>query len=513
MDLRKLITVVVVILVILIALVLVARCFVGRVRTWIGGARTETGGAVRAVEVRDVLKVSPEKVLGMPWDVKDPGEFGIYEGNIEGGTVVAKSPQGPPHAGTLLVVNTPRLVHRRQTELSPWNLNFVSAVTFNHQFAYVLIVSEEGRYVLRADRKIPAEDIRKTIINSLEDQRMENAHKILRGNIVKVLSSIGFVLAADLHDDVRFARDTLYTTQELERKQKDLRELTESDIAALDWSDVNQTIRPLLSEPIEHSGDMEIVDGKVLVTKIRKGRIPSTWTPPRSTISFHTHPVRYTSRAEWPSGQDLRVAIANDTVTAWNVIVVPEGIYVLYPSAAIVHLNQHEVDKLIESYNNATHHILRSLPPLSAVQRGVAAARNLGIVLYFLPSAEWQKAVKGIPGFYEWNAVDSAEWSQGASALSKLTPKQVVKMDWTPLIRAFESHHYTVNQVASVRAEKESILPTAEGMETTPGVPFSFDLGTSPVVAAYHVVDDGFTPQELNAFAEGHRARRLVWLL
>ncbi|MDE2100875.1 MAG: hypothetical protein KGL39_26750, partial [Patescibacteria group bacterium] len=50
-------------------------------------------------------------------------------------------------------------------------------------------------------------------------------------------------------------------------------------------------------------------------------------------------------------------------------------------------------------------------------------------------------------------------------------------------------------------------------METTPGVPFSFDLGTSPVVAAYHVVDDGFTPQELNAFAEGHRARRLVWLL
>lgn len=512
MILRALAAVVVLILAILLATLLLFVAGHGA-----GGPRRggSAGGARRIEEVEKLIKeLDVKAVLAAEWDGLPELNTGVQatEAKFENSHLIptANIAEGVDRPRDLLVRVALKNTYRSSV-LEPQVLEVCARVTAIRRYAWVFVESPEGRYAIRFDKTEPV--TQNNLIRGIRPLLIgEPPHKMAMATWIGFLRSVGFVVEVLPHgEEVRFTHWALSTREERDAERERLHAMTQGDFDALDWSEVDTKILPLLKEPTEYSGELQIVDGAVKVVKIRKGRSGMSSALARTAIDFHTHPYGR-MLVEQPSGIDIKSSYKLSEVIAWSFVFAPEGTYIYALSNVARKISPGDLDKEIARYLERTGEHIGTLADRLRVV--LAALTDLGLIVRFRPNPRWAEA--GLWTVETWNKIDIAKLESSVAAIEKMKPTALFALDWRPLYSAFEGltpQEFVPGRTdayVSCDIDDGRIVPSSTGYTLEDDGP-PYEPG--PLTAIYHAFFDAFTAGDLRACARAVEARAWAWMI
>ena len=415
----------------------------------IGGAKNKTKTNIdqvkkRAQEVEKITRGAelaaavaagpPLELLDVPLPFENNKVFDYKDGKI-----ITHS--NNPTDGVYYGIAHSNYSYSRQTELKPLFLEWCANITSGQVYAWVVVNSSEGNYIIRAsDTSGKLLNFNKnSIIKWMQSHLYGNPpHKIKVETYIDYLKKNGFEIYSKTHDIIRFDLESMTTKQDRTAKIEQMAQMNQADFDALDWSEYDHLVSAC-NQPYEISGDVGIENKKIKVYKIRKGIPYATYNYPRAYIDFHTHPsARYKGlRLEIPSFADLSIILQQNSrqVQAWSFITAPEGTYILRSS---FHMRDNATENR-EKTNKHFYQIYESLndcsdSPEVCKKNIFRALRDSGFIVFFHDNPCLKLSNKPIvPWATGLNLLSRADYKKDIAFTQKLTADDLASADWSQI--------------------------------------------------------------------------------
>lgn len=413
----------------------------------IGGAKNKTKANIdqvkkRAQEVEKITRgaeLAAAVAAGPPLELLDvPLPF---EGNkvfdYKDGKIITHS--NNPTDGVYYGIAHSNYSYSRQTELKPLFLEWCANITSGQVYAWIVVNSSEGNYIIRASDTSGKLLIfnKNSIIKWMQSHLYGNPpHKIKVETYIDYLKKNGFEVYSKTHDIIRFDLESMTTKQDRMAKIEQMAQMNQADFDALDWSEYDQQVSAC-NQPYEISGDVGIENNKIKVYKIRKGIPYATYNYPRAYIDFHTHPsARYKGlRLEIPSFADLSIILQQNSrqVQAWSFITAPEGTYILRSS---FHMRDNATENR-EKTNKHFYQIYESLnscsdSPEVCKKNIFRALKDSGFIVFFHDNPCLKLSNKPIvPWATGLNLLSRADYKKDIEFTQKLSAADLASADWS----------------------------------------------------------------------------------
>ena len=417
----------------------------------LGGARTKKDGRAAAdaplrragavAKITRGAELAAAVAAGPPLDLLDePLAFdGEKVFDYKDGKIVSYGTSGTDgvYYGVAYNVNA----YSRQTHLTPSFLEWCGNMTSGNVYAWIVLNSPEGNYIIRApdvSGKLFTFNT-SALVNWMQAHLYgDPPHKIKVETYLAYLKKNGFEVYSKTHDDIRFNLEAMTTKQERVAKIEQLSKMNQADFDALDWSEYDQRVSAC-NQPYEISGDLGIENAtkKIKVYKIRKGIPYATYNYPRSYIDFHTHPsARYKGlKLEIPSFADLSIVLhqTSKLLQAWSFITAPEGTYIIR-SSQLMRENAIE-DK--EKTNKHFYRIYEKLnnchdSPTLCKQNIFRALTDAGFIVFFHDNPCLKLSNRPIlPWATGLNLLSRPDYKADIEFTQKLSAADLASADWS----------------------------------------------------------------------------------
>jgi hypothetical protein len=486
-----------------------------------GGRGFARGGELRGAAVDRAAALDPGALLDAEWPA--PGDdLQLLEVRLEPagrgggpGRLVVCGPQAasPSPCPVLLAQNEASNIRfDRMTLASPENIALAARDTLARRYAWVLFDSHEGRWAVRADPARAAPDGMAKRLGAAVAAALEGTspHKMPAKRYAEILRAEGLEVAhrPRLPDQaVRFNAYRLRPKAERLRYEALLRGLACEDWAAADWAEFDRAALPLLRQPHESGGILEVSrrgDGRLAVAAPRTypGSMAETFpalygAPAR----FHVHP-HGRGRIEIPSetdldGQALRAAYGQ--LDLWEIVLAPEGKYIIGVTDGLLALARADREALEGSVSAALDRAAgragRPADAPAAIRELLAALAAVGFRACFVPNPpEFSQ-----PFDQPWNLVDYGERETRLAELAARAPGEVLGTDWGVIDRALEATPRSRPTAVLVLLEKAGprILDSASfDPEEAPAIPD----GPADVLVVFRPGAPGVRGPDLAAF-------------
>lgn len=501
------------------------------------------GGApkTRQMEMRACTPAVIQKCLAPAavWTARtraNEGWLSIYEARpAADGTVefVAWEENPGPYAGPLLVIDAPSNTYTHDTMMTPDNLLYAYRLTATEQYAWILVDDTKDadgaprRFAVRAANRtapVPLNDALRAAIRARASG--EFGHKLRVRDFVEIVRAHGFDVLTSAPGDaiMRYQRRSILDVQELERVRRALMSMTEEQIMALDWSEVDTKLRPLTNESAEYAGTLAVENGRVLVKSVRHSGAGAARRQLRGAIDYHTHPSRPSGPPDTPSDADLagRANIMQRYYLGWSVVVAAEGDYIIIVPDTTAALSEIDERAFRDIFTDVYESTMTACAVMSRAQCAAefgARIRRMGITIMLRRNKAWPGWTLSDTGAMELsviNNIDLDALDADVARCAALRPATVAGADVVPLVRDLFGHFaregtswwlcnadYDARGAAFVRPARDPSAHeyTAWMLRFAPG----------PIMFLYHAQDAELPAAAAIAAAQSMSAGRSAW--